>query len=266
MPYDFNKWNKLPGISCWCNTFAREELLEEAIYSFLVQDYPGEKELVILNDYEEQELVYDHPEVKVFNLKERIPTLARKGYETIERCKYEYLAPWASDDVSFPSRLSRSIERMHIGGPLFHLPSDPKNYQFYAPGGWFISEIMKDNYKCTYVESFDMGACLFSHKAYVEGKPYDLDSLMCIDAQIQEKLRILGYWSFDRNLPADQAFYIYRRFLADEKWYPHVLAARTMGDKGTDLSKAQEHLAKYAKKGKIELKPHWKMDYMNLNG
>jgi len=68
LEYDFSHWKELPRISCWCPTFAREELLEEAIYSFLIQDYLGEKELVILNDYEKQELVFDYPEIRIFNI------------------------------------------------------------------------------------------------------------------------------------------------------------------------------------------------------
>jgi hypothetical protein len=31
----------------------------------LIQDYPGKKELVILNDNPEQTLVFDHPEVVI---------------------------------------------------------------------------------------------------------------------------------------------------------------------------------------------------------
>ena len=37
----------LPKVSCICPTFARVYLLEEAIESFLRQDYKGEKELII---------------------------------------------------------------------------------------------------------------------------------------------------------------------------------------------------------------------------
>jgi len=32
-------------------TYGRVEFLEESLHSFLLQDYPGEKELVIVNDY-----------------------------------------------------------------------------------------------------------------------------------------------------------------------------------------------------------------------
>ena len=54
-----------PSISAKCITYGRVSTLEEAIYSFLQQDYPGEKELVIVNDYPKQKLIFDHPEIKI---------------------------------------------------------------------------------------------------------------------------------------------------------------------------------------------------------
>ena len=68
-----------PGISCYCSTFGRPvNLVENSIQCFLDQDYDGPKELVILNDLNVQELVFDHPEVKIVNSKERIKPLGKK--------------------------------------------------------------------------------------------------------------------------------------------------------------------------------------------
>ena len=44
----------LPGVSCICLTYGRVALLEEAIFSFLQQDYAGVKELIVLNDLAER--------------------------------------------------------------------------------------------------------------------------------------------------------------------------------------------------------------------
>ncbi|MEZ4657920.1 MAG: glycosyltransferase family A protein [Caldilineaceae bacterium] len=49
-------------VSCICLTYGRPAVLEEAIYSFLQQDYQGPKELIVLNDYVDQTLYFDHPE------------------------------------------------------------------------------------------------------------------------------------------------------------------------------------------------------------
>ena len=55
----------LPGISRYCSTYGRpKRLLENSIQCFLEQDYQGPKELVILNDFDQQELIFNHPEVK----------------------------------------------------------------------------------------------------------------------------------------------------------------------------------------------------------
>jgi len=260
MDYDFSQWKELPRISCWCSTFAREELLEEALNSFLMQDYPGDKELVILNDYEEQELVFDHPEVRIFNIKDRHTTLPSKSMDTIERCVYEYLAPWPPDDISLPSRLSRSVERMNKGGPMFHIKDHYQNFQYYAPGGWTILWYLVDGYRKEYVKSYDHGATLYSREAYEKGKHYDLDTRMCIGAQMEIKFKLLGFWSFDRDLEERDSFYIYRRFPGIPKWYNLCMISEN-----ETLQEAQKHYEKYAAKGKIKLEPKWNMDYGALS-
>jgi len=55
-------------------TYGRVEFLEESLHSFLIQDYP-EKELVIVNDYPLQKLVFDHPQVRIYNLDETFKTI-----------------------------------------------------------------------------------------------------------------------------------------------------------------------------------------------
>ena len=83
----------LPGISCYCSTYGRPQaLLENSIQCFLDQDYAGPKELVILNDFSEHDLVFDHPEVRIINLKERIKPLGRKFNMNIDLCSYGIVA------------------------------------------------------------------------------------------------------------------------------------------------------------------------------
>ncbi len=70
--------NDHPAVNCICLTYGRPEVLEEAIESFLQQDYSGHKELIVLNDYAEQTLIFDHPEVRVINLPRRCRTVGEK--------------------------------------------------------------------------------------------------------------------------------------------------------------------------------------------
>jgi glycosyltransferase involved in cell wall biosynthesis len=102
----------LPKVSCVCPTFARAYLLEEAIESFHRQDYLGEKELIICNDFVDQELVYNHPEVKIINLSERAPNLGNKRNVAYSYASGDVFLTWGDDDIHLPGRISRMIEAM----------------------------------------------------------------------------------------------------------------------------------------------------------
>jgi hypothetical protein len=109
---------ELPKVSCFCSTYGRVQCLEEAIFSFLQQDYVGEKELIVLNDREDQVLVFDHPEVKILNNPDRIEPLGRKFNINVNYCSGDVIAVWENDDIALPHRLTFSIERMKNG--VFH--------------------------------------------------------------------------------------------------------------------------------------------------
>ena len=102
----------LPKVSCICPTFCRVYLLEEAIESFLRQDYAGEKELIICNDFLPQEIVYEHPLVKVVNLSERAPNLGAKRNATYEHATGDLLLTWGDDDIHLPGRISRMVNSL----------------------------------------------------------------------------------------------------------------------------------------------------------
>jgi len=102
-------------ISCYCITYNRPELLEEALESFHRQDYTGEKELVILNDYVGQELIYRHPEVVIMNAPRRFRTVGEKRNACIAMCSGEVIFPWDDDDISLPWRISVSLREKGQG-------------------------------------------------------------------------------------------------------------------------------------------------------
>ena len=277
--YDFSDWDELPSVSCWCPTFARESLLEEALESFLQQDYPGKKELVIVNGNPDQTLVFDHPEVRIYNAKERFLTLGAKQKFTMEKCEYEFVAPWGSDDIHLSSRLSRSFERMRRCGPILHIPNDPKNFHYYAPNWWILCEITKgENDEIVmswhYAQGYDHGATVFSQQAVSDAGVIGEEVKSCRCSILEEKYKVLGYWSWDGDHEPGELFYIYRRFLEHEKWLNITSAQRAgMEEKQKELTSrtiestnaGRDWLAKYARKGVIELNPHWKTDYVELS-
>lgn len=94
-------------ISVLTITYKRHHLLEEAMESFLQQGVVG-AEMVIVNDNIEVDYVYDHPSIRIFNLKERFPSIAAKLEWGYKQCQNHYvyrlddddlLAPWALENV-----------------------------------------------------------------------------------------------------------------------------------------------------------------------
>lgn len=112
--------NKQPiSISCKCITYARTEYITEAIESFIRQDYFGESELLIVNDYPLQKLHYDHPKVRIINLDFTFPTIGAKENFAVENCKYDTIAVWDDDDIALPNHLS-NINKYFPGYDLLH--------------------------------------------------------------------------------------------------------------------------------------------------
>jgi hypothetical protein len=93
-------------ISCKCITNARVNTLEESIHSFLIQEYEGERELIIVNDCKFQILKFDHPLVKIYNITTPFQNLGKKENFAIDKCKHPTIAVWDDDDIALPNHLS----------------------------------------------------------------------------------------------------------------------------------------------------------------
>lgn len=93
-------------LSAKCITYGRVNFLEEAIQSFLQQDYPSDKcEMIIVNDYPLQTLIFDHPQIRIFNLKETFTTIGAKENFATEQCRGEVILQWDDDDIALPNHL-----------------------------------------------------------------------------------------------------------------------------------------------------------------
>ena len=112
---------ELPFISCKMITYGRVDTLVEALHSFLIQDYPEDKcELIIVNDYPKQKLIFDHPQVTIYNLDETFPLIGEKENYAIERCKGELIAVWDDDDVALSNHLSNIAKFWKPDANLLH--------------------------------------------------------------------------------------------------------------------------------------------------
>ena len=191
----------LPLVSCVCPTFNRPtegmRLLEEAVESFLRQDYPH-KELLILNDCAEQELVCDEPGVRVINLDTRTTSLGEKRNQGARLAAGSLIAPWDDDDISLPWRLSQSVAA--LGQTSYY---NPKLYWFY------------DNYQGQLLGDQSTGyghnLSLYTRAAFEQVGGYPAISLG-EDAEMDTRLLALVREDAVRPepLPIEDWFYIYR--------------------------------------------------------
>jgi hypothetical protein len=109
-----------PFISCKCITYGRVEMLEESIYSFINQDYPGKKELIIVNDYPLQKLEFDHPDVKIYNLDKTFTTIGEKENFATSKCSADIICQWDDDDVALLNHLRNVAKYFIEGSDLLH--------------------------------------------------------------------------------------------------------------------------------------------------
>lgn len=231
-----------PKVSCYCPTYGRTSFLEEAIYSFLNQDYDGEKELIILNDLEDQTLFFDHPEIKVINFKERIIPIGKKFNKCISYCSGEYIFVWDDDDIFFPWKISFSIKNINSNG-IFHTTQ-----------GFYEQEFKK---LCLSKNLFHSNLCMHKNCWAKVNNYVELD-ITAIDVSLFKKVNDL-YGQVDKKINVEEIFYIYR--WATLKTYHMSFYKENVSLNTREVIK-KRILNNLEPIGNIVLKPHWKYDYL----
>jgi glycosyl transferase family 2 len=241
-----------PPVSCMCLTYARpKHILEEAVYSFLNQDYAGDKELLILNDFDRATIEFAHPQVTIVNLATRFHSLGEKRNAAAALCRYDLLAVWDDDDIFLPHRLSFSVAHYDARRRFFK----PSKALFLDRGVLGGPE----------ANLFHSGG-LWHRSLFDEVGGYDhINSGQDLDIELKFA-KVIG---FDKNLdaiaPAD-IFYLYR--WSDTDSY-HMSAF----GRDTDGRSGHAEVKRYADRevergkvptGRVALEPHWKHDYVRM--
>jgi glycosyltransferase involved in cell wall biosynthesis/Sec-independent protein translocase protein TatA len=232
----------LPLISCVCPTYNRpphyQHLLEEAIESFLRQDYPN-KELIVINDCLGQELICDEPGVCVVNFGERFPSIGDKQNAAVALARGELIAPWDDDDISLPWRLSFSVERL---GDADYF--NPRCY-------WFLDN---DGLHFDHSMGYANNASLFRRAAFEGVGGYPSESLgadAVLDAAFARLVQAVDPLRGDKELTRSEWFYIYR-------W--GVSPVHMSGSGVEDFYREVGILP--VVEGRFHLFPHWRRDYV----
>src|SRR5215217_6873557 len=232
----------LPLVSCICPTYNRspryQHLLEEAIESFLRQDYPN-KELIVINDCFGQELICDEPGVRVVNVAERFPSIGDKQNAAVGLTRGELIAPWDDDDISLPWRLSLSVERLGDGDYF-----NPRRY-------WFLdNEGLHFDHPVGYANN----ASLFRRAAFEGVGGYPSKSLgadAALDAAFSGLAHAVDARRGDKELRRSEWFYIYRWGVS-----PVHMSGSGVEDFYGEVGKQP------VVEGCFQLSPHWRRDYV----
>jgi len=234
-------------ISALCITYGRYQLLEEAIESFLKQDYPN-KELIIINDLPEQTLIFEHPQIKIFNFKERFQTIGDKRNKSVEMSKGDILTSWDDDDIYLPWLLSRFVKEFELNPQLGFVQPNKSwclNKDTIEPSkGWCAHAAFTR-------ESFN------SVKGYESiNSGQDMNLLGKLKKYLSPKKGIK-----EISFSQEEACYIFRW---NNGAYHLSGFGRDKEGKESGFIKIEKDIKSKPIEPIIELKPHWKRDYFKI--
>lgn len=92
-----------------CLTYKRSELLEECVYSILQQTYKN-WELLIINDCDVQTINFNHPQIRIFNLKEKFKSISDKRNFGKSNISGDWIMSVDDDDFLLPDYLQNITE------------------------------------------------------------------------------------------------------------------------------------------------------------
>lgn len=241
--------SSLPFISCKCITYGRVDTLEEALYSFLIQDYPKDKcELVIVNDYPEQELVYDHPQVTIYNLDSTFPLIGEKENYAIERCKGELIAVWDDDDVAMPNHPQNIAKHWQADTNIIHWET-----------GVFYNEP-----SITAIRGIGNSGIVYSKDVWEKIGKSPLENAGG-DMTLVTKIHALG-GVVNAKMPEEEASWFY---MWGGRGYHQSGQGTDDGSRPNIIERHSAHIEKLRRQGviptgRIQLMPKWKKDYAQM--
>ena len=237
-----------PFISAKCITYGRVDTLEESIQSFLQQEYPGKKELIIVNDYPLQKLVYDHPEIKIYNLDETFPTIGDKENYAIERCSGELIAVWDDDDVALPNHLNNVARHWKKDTNIIHWET-----------GVFYNEP-----SITAISGVGNSGIVYSKDVWERIGKSPLENAGG-DMTLTNRIHALG-GKVDVKMPDSEASWFY---MWGGRGYHQSGMGTDDGSRPDIIKRHSAHVESQRKAGKIptgdiHLVPSWKQDYKQM--
>jgi hypothetical protein len=216
-------------------TYKREHLLEECMYSFLLQKTNTNNELLIINDNTDVEYVFNHPNVRIINTEKRFSSISDKLKYGFDNAKFDYVYRLDDDDLLNENAIS-NIENNIIENTGFDVYRS-KNVHYFVNNKYegLSSNVNNGN---LYTKNY-INRITFPNSSF--GEDYDITFKFNAKIHHFDAITMIYRWGMETS---------------------HISG---LGDNTNEyiLSKADEIL-KNDKKGKISLIPNFKIDYYSL--
>jgi len=216
-------------------TYKREHLLEECIYSFLLQKNVIDHELLIINDNPNVEYIFYHPNINIINVKKRFESISDKLKFGFDNSKFNYIYRLDDDDLLAENSIINIENNINnnLGFDIYR----SKNVHFFVNNKYegLSSNVNNGNlYTKQYLNNIQFPDTSF-------GEDYDIT--FKFNAKIYQSNTITM---------------IYR-------WGMNTMHISGLGNNTNEyiLSKSDEIL-KNNKTGKIYLSPNFKSDYYSI--
>lgn len=238
-------------ISFKCLTYGRVAFLEEALNSFLLQE-DNDAELVIINDYPAQKLVFDHPQVRIINLDRTFNTIGKKENFAIGQCEGDIIVTFDDDDIALPWHL-KNIKKYFVPGT---------NILHWRKGAYY------NHPNITSLTDLGNSGMVFSKDAWERARRSPISNAGG-DSTFRENVHKLG--NIVNAIPPDEEVsWFYRWYLPQNGGCYHQSGQGTdSSDRPNIITRHSAHVEGLRQKGiipvgEVLLNPHWDQDYVQL--
>lgn len=221
-----------PFISVLTITYKRKNLLEEAIFSFLNQNYTGPSEMVIVNDCADVKYTFEHEKIKIINLDHRFDSISDKLQYGFSQCGANNIYRLDDDDLLCPWALTCVAQQIN----------EKKGMDVYRSEHQYFFSNNNFSYKTGNINNGNV----FSKKYIMETKFPKKSGNEDVDFTFNFANKI--------DIKKNQATMIYR-------WGMNTYHISTMGFDNESTLKMTDDMTKNSEKGTVILNPQFYNDY-----
>lgn len=242
-----------------CITYGRVDRIVEILHSFLIQEDNKDSEMIIVNDYPLQKLIFEHPRVKIINLNKTFDTIGEKENFTIENCKGNTIVVADDDDIALPWHMNNIKEWFKEDSNILHWQ---KGVYYNEP-------------KITAITSLGNSGIVYSKRSWEAIGKSPIENAGG-DSTLTSRIHELDKTKIIRATPSDDRVSWFYRWGSTHNptngqvgIYHQSGEGRDTPNKPNIIQRHSEYIEQQRKKGNIptgniNLRPHWKFDYTAL--